>query len=240
MSMMGRPQHGPTLPYSLVAGVLPCGRAWLVASAKLQGSTIAPEQPRLLASFADVLDERPGFSAVGLYAPVGLLDDTVVGGRTCDREARALLGRRRGAAIRSAPSRGVLQNGSTNGSHADGPGRYFEAAAREVAREMAPYRQRTVFEVNPELTFYQLNDDRPLQYRKRSMHGQRERRELLETKIPSVERILDARIAGVRRSHFLDATACMWTARRILGRAMARLPLDPEWDNEGLRMEIVR
>jgi hypothetical protein len=32
----------------------------------------------------------------------------------------------------------------------------------------------------------------------------------------------------------------MWTARRILGRAMTRLPLDPEWDSQGLRMELVR
>jgi predicted RNase H-like nuclease len=242
MSMMGRPKHGPNLPYSLVAGVVPCGRAWLVASAKLQGATIAPEQPRLLRSFVEVLDERPGFTAVGLYAPVGLLDDSVVGGRSCDREARALLGSRRGAAIRSAPSRAVLNNGATDGTHVakDGPTRYYEAVAREVAREMAPYRQRTVFEVNPELTFYQLNDDRPLLYRKRSMHGQRERRTLLDTKIPGVERILDARITGVRRSHLIDATACMWTARRIFGKAMTRVPQDPEWDNEGLRMEIVR
>jgi predicted RNase H-like nuclease len=239
---MGRHHHGPTLPYSLVAGVVPCGRAWVLASAKLQGVTIAPEEPRLLSSIIDVLDERPGFSVVGLFAPVGLLDEPVVGGRTCDREARALVGRRRGAAIRSAPSRAVLQNGATNGPHAsaDRLTRHYEAVAAEVAREIGPYRQRTIFEVHPELSFYQLNEDRPLQYRKRSMHGQRERGELLQTKIGGVERILDARVPGVRRSHLIDAAACMWTARRILGRAMTRVPIDPEWDSEGLRMEIVR
>jgi predicted RNase H-like nuclease len=112
--------------------------------------------------------------------------------------------------------------------------------ALEVAREMAPYRQRSIFEVHPELTFFQLNDDQPLRYKKRSMHGQNERRALLESKIPGVERILDARITPVRKAHLLDATACMWTARRIFGRAMTRVPEDPEWDNEGLRMEILR
>jgi predicted RNase H-like nuclease len=228
------------LPYSLVAGVVPVGRTWLVASAKLQGITIAPELPRMLASFIAVLDERPAFSAVGLFAPVGLLDEMVAGGRTCDRDARALLGRRRGAAIRSAPPRSMFDV-STNGrleasQHpTNGSTRYWE-----VEREMAPYRQRTIFEVHPELTFYQLNDDQPLQYRKRSIHGQNERRALLETKIPGVGRILDARVPGARRPHLLDAAACMWTARRILGRAITRLPEDPEWDSQGLRMEIVR
>jgi predicted RNase H-like nuclease len=118
--------------------------------------------------------------------------------------------------------------------------RHYEAVALEVARELAPYRQRSIFEVHPEVSFFQLNEDRPLQYRKRSIHGQNERRALLETKISRVERILDARIPGVRRTHLLDATACMWTARRVLGRAMTRIPIDPEWDSEGLRMEIVR
>jgi predicted RNase H-like nuclease len=213
-----------------------------VASAKLQGATIAPEQPRLLKSLVDVIDERPGFSVVGLFAPVGLLDQQVAGGRTCDREARALVGRRRGAAIRSAPARDVLLNGASANGQAilDRPTRYFEAVAREVAREIAPYHQRTFFEVHPEVSFYQLNDDRPLQYRKRSIHGQNERRALLQTKISRVERILDARIRGVRKAHLLDAAACMWTARRAFGRAVTRMPMDPEWDNEGLRMEIVR
>jgi hypothetical protein len=32
----------------------------------------------------------------------------------------------------------------------------------------------------------------------------------------------------------------LWTARRIFARAGTRLPTDPEWDEEGLRMEFVR
>ena len=38
---------------------------------------------------------------------------------------------------------------------------------REVAAEMAPYRQRTVFEVHPELSFFQLNGDVPLRWTKK-------------------------------------------------------------------------
>jgi predicted RNase H-like nuclease len=110
----------------------------------------------------------------------------------------------------------------------------------EVGGEMAPYRQRTVFEVHPELSFFQLNEDRPLDGSKQSIAGRTERRLLLQRRIPGVERLLDASLPGVRDTQLLDATACLWTARRILARAVTRLPADPVWDSRGLRMEIVR
>jgi len=223
------------LPYDLVAGVVPCSRGWLVAGAKVLGVTIAPELPRLLATLLDVVDDRPAFSVIGLYAPIGRLDQAAPGGRNSDREARALLGSRRGAAIRSAPPRSTSNNGASPAIP-----RGLAARYEEVERDMAPYRQRTIYEVHPELSFFQLNEDRPLQHRKRSDEGRLERRALLETRIAGVDRILDARVPGVRRSHLADAAACMWTARRILGRAMTRLPLDPEWDALGLRIELVR
>src|ERR1700733_1347746 len=106
-----RTRGGPDLPYSIVAGVTPCAPGWLVASAKLHGATFAPEAPRVLASFAEVLDERPSFSTIALNAPVGYVEDVHKGGRTCDRMARALLGRR-GSTIHNAPTRTSLQDGS--------------------------------------------------------------------------------------------------------------------------------
>src|SRR3984957_4832691 len=101
-------RQGPDLPYSVVAGVTPCAPGWLVASAKLNGATFAPEAPRVLSTFAEVLDERPSFSVIALNAPVGYVDDVHNGGRTCDRMARALLGRR-GSTIHNAPTRSSLQ-----------------------------------------------------------------------------------------------------------------------------------
>ena len=55
---------------------------------------------------------------------------------------------------------------------------------QEVAHEMAPFRQRTIYEVNADLSFYQLNDDVPMQWSKHSEKGIEERRTLLETKVP--------------------------------------------------------
>jgi predicted RNase H-like nuclease len=111
---------------------------------------------------------------------------------------------------------------------------------REVAAEMAPYRQRTVFEVHPELSFFQLNGDVPLRWSKKFEAGLEERDTLLRKKIPGIDRVLETEFDNVPQSHLLDVAAMLWTARRIFARAGTRLPTDPEWDEQGLRMEFVR
>jgi predicted RNase H-like nuclease len=111
---------------------------------------------------------------------------------------------------------------------------------REVDTEMAPYRQRTVFEVQPELSFFQLNNDTPMRFSKRSHLGIEERKDLLTGRIHGMERIVGVDLPKVRPWQLIDAAACLWTTRRIASRAMTRIPEDPEWDATGLRMELVR
>ena len=218
-----------------MAGVTPCATGWLVASAKLQGANFSPEDPRVVETFIDVLDQRPTFSAIAVNAPIGYVEDTVEGGRACDREARAMLGRR-GSTVRTAPKRAVMAEGVTGpGKHLDAVTRKLLPRYREVAAEMAPYRQRTVYEAHAEMSFYQLNGEVPLRWSKKTERGWEERRTLLEKRIPGVQRILGAEIPRVPYSHLLDAAAFLWTARLILARAAKRLPEDPEWDEDGLR-----
>jgi predicted RNase H-like nuclease len=186
------------------------------------------------------LDERPTFSVVALNAPIGYVDEAHEGGRTCDRLARALLGRR-GSTVHNAPTRESLKRGSeVAGDGLDAVTNVLLDRYREVAAEMAPYRQRTVFEVHPELSFFQINGDVPLRWSKKFEAGQDERRTLLRNRIPGVERILETELEDVPFTHLLDAAALLWTARRISARAGTRLPADPEWDEQGLRMELVR
>jgi predicted RNase H-like nuclease len=230
---------GPNLPYKIVAGVTPCPTGWLVASAKLAGSTFAPEAPRVLSTFVEVLDERPTFSAIALNAPVGYVDEAR-GGRTCDRLARALLGRR-GSTVHNAPTRANLFEETVVGEDGlDAITNILLRRYREVAAEMAPYRQRQVFEVHPELSFFQLNGDVPLRWSKKTEAGLEERAALLKKRIPGVERVLETELEYVESSHMVDAAAILWTARRIFARAGTRIPTDPEWDEQGLRMELVR
>ncbi len=240
MTSDDRPRRGPDLPYSLVAGVTPCRGGWLVAAAKLQGTIFSPEDPTRVDSFVDVLDMRPGYSTIALNAPVGGLDQATTGGRTCDREARALLGRR-GSAVKSAPIAVDSPDGtSLLPDHIDAISRALLPRYQEVAREMAPFRQRTVFEVNADLSFYQMNDDVPMRWSKYSDKGMEERRSLVETKLPGALRIIDTEVLGASASHLLDAAAILWTARRIFAKAAIRIPADPEWDEQGLRMEFLR
>jgi predicted RNase H-like nuclease len=232
--------HGPKLPYSLVAGVTPCRGGWLVASAKLQGTIFAPEDPRRVPTFIEVVDERPAYSVVALNAPIGYLNAASPGGRSCDREARNLLGRR-GAAVKSAPVRiDSSRDIDLLPDHIDAISHTLLRCYREVANEMAPYRQRAIYEVNPELSFYQLNGEVPMQWAKHSEKGVAERRALLEEKVPGVLRIVEAEVEEVDLSHLLDAAAILWSARRVFAHAAVRIPTDPEWDEHGLRMELVR
>ena len=233
-------RRGPNLPYSLVAGVTPCRGGWLVAASKLQGTIFAPEDPARIETFVDVVDMRPSYSIIALNAPVGGLERAQAGGRTCDREARALLGRR-AAAVKSAPVHVESREGTDLlPDHIDAISRTLLPRYQEAAREMAPFRQRTIYEVNAELSFYQLNGEAPMQWGKHSEKGIEERRAVLEAKIPGALRIIDAEVPGATPSHLLDVAAILWTARRIFAHAAVRIPTDPEWDEQGLRMEIVR
>lgn len=233
-------RHGPDLPYSLIAAVIPSTHGWLVASARLNGSIFALEDPRVLDSFAEVLNERPSFSVIALDAPVGEPDKAARYDRTCDREARALL-ERVAQAGHGAPCVPALA-AERQGEH-ERPAEtssQFRARYEEVATAMSPFRQRTVFEVRPEMSFYQLNGDAPLGEEGEVDEARRARRALLEARIPAVDQILDATLEGVSPSDLLDAAACLWTARRIAARIATRLPGVPEWDDLGLRTEIVR
>ena len=198
------------------------------------------EDPIRLETFIDVVDQRPAYSVIALNAPVGGLEQATTGGRTCDREARALLGRR-GSAVKSAPVHADTPSGtSLLPDQLDAITRTLLPRYQEVANEMAPFRQRTIYEVNADLSFYQLNGDVPMQWSKHAEKGIAERRALLEQKMPGSLRIMDAEVPGATTSHLLDAGAILWTARRIFGKAGVRIPIDPEWDEQGLRMEIVR
>ncbi len=231
--------RGPDLPYSVVAGVTPCGPNWLVASAKQAGSTFAPEPPKLYETFLEVLSERPAFAVVVINVPIGYLDTPEDGARKCDTEARSLLGRR-GASVHNAPSRSVLAGHVPLAeSGLDAITATILPKYREVADEMSPYRQRVVYEGHPELSFYQLHKDTPLKRSKKIEAGREERRAVLEEKIRGAERYLDVPLPGIPPKHLFDAFALLWTARRVHGHAALRIPKEPVWDSEGLRMEIV-
>lgn len=235
-------RRGPELPYRLIAGVEPCPGGWLVVGARLTGTTAFPIDPEVFPTFTEIIDRRPSFDVIAIHCHLSFPDESTPGGRRCDREARRLLGWPRSGAVLSPPSRRYLETADLDASARKGlnpiTARMMPRYA-EVAREMQPYRQRQVYEVHPELGFYQLNDEKPMRLSKFNEDGIQERRSLVEQRVQGANAILDARLIGIKTRHLLDATANLTTARRIAARAVRRLPADPEWDGQGLRMEIL-
>ena len=112
---------------------------------------------------------------------------------------------------------------------------------REAEREFQPFHQRSYFAAHPDLTFAQLNNDVPLTTSPYHQDGVVERMALLREKMPGIEEtVMRTPPPGSAQVHLLQATGLLWTARRAAGRAMNRLPLDPTWDTNGMRMELVR
>jgi predicted RNase H-like nuclease len=205
----------------------------------VQGSTFAPEPPKVYDTFLDVLSERPSFSSVVVNAPVGYRETREHRPRTCDVEARQLLGNR-GSLIQNAPTLEVLRRGyAVPEDHLDAITVQRMPAYLEVFKEMSPYRQRQVYEGNPELSFYFLNDFTPLELSKKTGEGRLERIEILTKKVPNIATVLEAEISGVSSRNLIDVAAMVASARRVFTRSAKRIPSDAEWDSEGLRMEIV-
>ncbi len=207
---------------------------------------MAPGPAQVVPTFLAVVDHRPSFDVLTLAAPIGLPETGTPEGRGCDRDARDVLGPRRAAAVVSPPGRRALGAPSyedaieANGGPLSLDQWELVHHVAEVDREMQPFRQRSLHEIHPELSFHQLNGDRPLEHPCHTDEGRAERRALLVRKIPGIERALDADLVGVRRGDLLEAAAALWTARRVASKGVIRLPKVPEWDAKGLRMQYLR
>jgi predicted RNase H-like nuclease len=234
------------LPYKPIAGVVPCPGGWLVQPARLLGVTIVPEEPYVLSSLLDVIDYRPTYSVIVLGIAIGLDEQPNGGFRQCDIEAREMLGWPRRVDIARVPSREALYAPSFAEAVAAEPWltplsyRRFRWL-REVDAEIQPYHQRRIYSASPELSFYLVHGDEPASTSPFWQDGPAERLKLLAERLPGLKAIADeAPPAGGSLRHVMDAAGLLWTGRRIAGRAITRLPADPQWDEQGRRVELVR
>ena len=234
------------LPYKILGGVVPCPGGWLIVPARLAGVTVVADEPEVVKTLLDVLEYKPKFDAAAIYATIGFADEPAGPYRQCDEEARELVGWPRMVAIRPVPSRKALHAATREEAVEIEPWltrddlRRFKWI-RECEREFQPFHQRNYFAAHPDLTFTQLNDDQPLRSSPFQQDGVLERMNLIREKLPGLEEMVTRTPPpGAGQIHMLQATGLIWTARRAAGRAMSRLPRDPEWDSAGMRMELVR
>ena len=234
------------LPYKILGGVVPCPGGWLIAPARLAGVTVVGDELEVVKTLLDVLEYKPKFDAAAIYATIGFSDEPAGPYRPCDEEARELVGWPRMVAIRPVPSRRALHAATRDEAMSIEPWltrddlRRFKWM-RECEREFQPFHQRNYFAAHPDLTFTQMNNDQPLTTSPYQQEGVLQRMNLIRDKMPGLEEFVSRTLpAGAAQVHVLQATGLLWTARRAAGRAMSRLPKDPEWDSAGMRMELVR
>jgi len=232
-----------------VAGVDGCRGGWLVVLAAVAPGRLEGMSSRLCTTFAEVLalPEHPQSIAVDM--PIGLLDCATPGGRSCDREARGVLGRPRASSVFSPPTRPALAARSyAEVAALNGMGMSKEAfnimpKIREVDGLMDARLQETLVEGHPELAFASLAGH-PMRHSKRTPEGCRERLSLLRRVLgkacidPVHVRIAHG-LSRVSLDDVLDACVLAVVAHRRRRGLARRLPDgEPPRDARGLRMEI--
>jgi predicted RNase H-like nuclease len=211
---------------------------------------------RLVARLADVLaaPEVPAIVAVDI--PIGLPDRIGPGGRGPERAIRALLGARQ-SSVFAVPPRAAIYAADFGAAcaaalAASEPPRkvsrqLFMIApkireADELLRADAALAPR-VYEVHPELAFWRLNGERPLDQPKKVKGacyppGLALRRGLLIAAGLAETVVTGAPPRGAGADDLLDALACAMIARRLRTGTARPFPDPPECDAHGLRVAI--
>ena len=230
-------------PFARLLGVDGCRAGWLVVGARLDPSgefgQLSWSMELEAASFIDA-------DLVAIDMPMGLAAD---GPRSCDQQARALLGPRRSSVFPS-PVRAAL--GAVD--YREACDLSFAASGRKLSKQAYnllpkirqldqlllanPGRSDRVHEVHPELAFSQWNGGEPMAHAKKTAAGAAQRQALVEAQFPGLA--LKIR-KGVAKSQLadddiLDAIACLWSARRLFRQGA--LVLGGERDGCGLPMRI--
>lgn len=237
-----------------IAGVDGCPAGW-IAVIHPQGR---PEdaQLQLFERFEDLLGYQPTLETIAIDIPIGLPEIATTGGRTADRLARANLGERQ-SAVFAVPSRAAIAcedyvEACAVALKTSEPARkvskqtfHLFRKIREVDNLLSPSLQSRVFECHPEVAFWALNGEVPLELAKKVKSRPNEpglayRRQLLE-RVGYTSNLLNYNSfpkSKVGPDDILDACVAAWSAGRIANGQARCFPPKPEYDGRGLRMEI--
>jgi predicted RNase H-like nuclease len=199
-------------------------------------------------------DKYSNASIILLDIPIGLREKCSLE-RTCDIEARRLLGFPRRTSVFPVPCRPAILaktyekardiNEQTTGRGLSLQTWYIIPKIREVDILLTKNEStRTcIREIHPEICFWALAGRQPMQYSKRSEEGILERKKVLQSVYPYTNDIIDHALDSYRRNEvakddILDALSAVITA--ITGiESLISIPEIPEHDPKGLHMEMV-
>jgi predicted RNase H-like nuclease len=236
-----------------LAGVDGCPSGWVAAFLRTDGDDL---RIAVLPRFADVLAATEQPTVVAVDIPIGLPERTGSGGRAAENAVRPLLGMRQ-SSVFSVPSRAAIyaadyaETCRTALTTSDPPRKISKQLfmiAPKIREVDAVLRAdialtRRVFEVHPELAFWQLNGERALDEPKKvkgKCHepGLALRRDLLMAAGLSDTIVRTAPPKGAGPDDLLDALACAMVAWRIHAGVARPFPREVPHDACGLPMAI--
>src|SRR5258708_39746263 len=230
----------------LIAGVDGCRGGWVAIFKDLDSGLISWD---VFETTGNLLARRPRPQTIAIDIPIGLTDQ---GPRTCDLEARKLLGPGRASSVFPAPIRPVLDANDYDEARRI---RYrieqkkvsyqlwnITSRIREIddaLREDLELRNR-LHEVHPEICFFVLAGSSRLRYRNKDPLGHTERYALLEPFFGHwLSDALDARLRlSSAKDDMLDAFVALWSAERIMNGTSYTIPSQAPRDSVGLPMQI--
>ncbi len=199
-------------------------------------------------NFNEILPKIKQFELVCVDIPIGLSDGERP--RECDLAARKILRGKRASSVFPAPIRQCLQakdyetaskiSFERSGKKLNRQSFALLDKIRQVDDSMTPVLQRRVREIHPEISFWALNDKKPVPQNKKTVPGQAHRHKMLQEIFTDMDSILmEAPIYGYAMDDVLDALVAAWTAGQTVVGKTETLPPNPELDSKGLRMEII-
>ncbi|MEA2947425.1 MAG: hypothetical protein QOI40_2755 [Alphaproteobacteria bacterium] len=236
-----------------LAGADGCRAGWVVAFVRPAAGDV---RVAVLPRFADALAAPEAPVIVAVDIPIGLPERVGHGGRAAENATRPLLGARQ-SSVFSVPSRAAMaaedyrQACAIALATSDPPRKIsmqlfmIAPKIREVDACLLANRTAAarVFEVHPELAFWRLNGERPLDEPKKVKGRCYEpglllrRRLLMQAGLPAAV-ANGAPPKGAAADDLLDALACAAIARRIHAGLARPFPDPPERDAFGLPMAI--
>ncbi|MFA6045118.1 MAG: DUF429 domain-containing protein [Phycisphaerales bacterium] len=228
-----------------VLGIDGCpGGGWVIVRLSLDGHLNVTHAPNV-AALGAVASE----SVLSLIdIPIGLVD----GPRTCDVEARQLIGPRR-SSVFPAPPRWLLECDTLEAADEAMAARGRKRVQRQLWNIVARIREvdgllrsgvlppGRLRECHPEVCFRSLRG-RVLEHSKHTREGLALRREIIEDHLPGAAAAIDAALrarAPWNEDDVLDACIAAITGAGVWTNELATLPAQPPRDACGLPMEMV-
>lgn len=203
---------------------------------------------------ASLWSQKAGAELILIDIPIGLRD-TDLNERRCDKEARALLGTKRGPSVFPSPCRAAVYAATPEDAkrvNLENTGRSLSHQTLAIIPKIKQTDQfltsnmgtrLVIREVHPEVCFWALNNEESTIFKKKDKRGITERLEILKSVFPQAEEIFNnVRDKYLRKQvaedDILDALVAAITAKQLKS-GLRTIPGKPEIDEKGLPMEMV-